>query len=416
MRPAACPAVCLGIVLALAGMLVSCAFLPAREEGAERPRTTTARPTYGIGKPAAQHLHTASIPALLPPPVSKTIRISSSTKLPLREILAYYTDPEDGYPGSQAVLDNQYGLISAIAPFWYKLDNRQPGRLIASVSAEHRRQIVANAHQKRLHVYLLVHNLFYGTLTEGKEVARQILRHPNHQQRFLDELEHEMAAYGYDGVNLDMENLYLEDRQAFSQFVKHLSDRLHQSDKRVAVCVAANTGDKRANPWSPWFDYRALGQSADRLVIMTYDEHNPRTAPGAVASYDWTESTIRYALNQGVPSSRILLGVPAYGWDWSSAGGKAKYTSYPMVLSIQQQYRAKPVWDSLSQSPHLSYTDETGANHNVWYENSYSLRFKLQLVERYNLAGIALWRPGLEDPDVWPTIAGKIRVKRFSTR
>jgi len=45
--------------------------------------------------------------------------------------------------------------------------------------------------------------------------------------------------------------------------------------------MAKTTGDSRANPWSPWFDYEKLGLFLDRLMIMTYDEHNPRTAPGS---------------------------------------------------------------------------------------------------------------------------------------
>jgi len=69
-----------------------------------------------------------------------------------------------------------------------------------------------------------------------------------------------MNQYSYDGINIDMENLYSKDRDSFSLMIKELTDTLHCDGKVVTVSVPANTGDSRANPWSPWFDYAKLGQ------------------------------------------------------------------------------------------------------------------------------------------------------------
>ncbi|XOS91003.1 glycosyl hydrolase family 18 protein [Brevibacillus laterosporus] len=100
-----------------------------------------------------------------------------------------------------------------------------------------------------------------------------------------------------------------------------------------------------------WFDYKLLGRYADRLVIMAYDEHNPRTKPGPVASIQWAEDTVRYALSQGVPAHKILLGVAGYGWNWNSNGEKAVYQSYKSLMELGKSHGATLNWDQERLAP-----------------------------------------------------------------
>ncbi|OIK06281.1 glycoside hydrolase family 18 [Bacillus sp. MUM 116] len=335
-----------------------------------------------------------------------------NTNKPTREVLGFYTEQEGTYPGSQPTVNSQFTHLSIIAPFWYKLDDKRPGSLIDSVTADHKRKVIGSAHEKHLKVYLVVHNLLYETVEKGKQVASQVLDHDKNRHVFIQNLRKEMNQYKYDGINIDMENLYLSDRDSFSLLIKELSDAMHRDGKAVTVSVPANTGDSRANPWSPWFDYAKIGLYSDSLMVMTYDEHNPRTKPGSTASVDWTEATIRYALKQGVASSKILLGIGGYGWDWDTTTNKALYSSYAQVMGKKTKFKAKVKWDSATQTPHFGYVDEKHHSHQVWFENSSSLRVKLNLVEKYNLRGIGIWRLGLEDPKYWTAISQKIKVKK----
>ncbi|MEH7250146.1 glycosyl hydrolase family 18 protein [Neobacillus niacini] len=335
----------------------------------------------------------------------------STNKTP-REVLGFYTEQEGSLPGSQPTVNSHFSNLSIIAPFWYKLDDKRPGYLIDSVTADHKKMVIQSAHEKHIKVYMVVHNLFYETVEKGKLVASNVLSNDRNRNIFIQNLRNEMNQFKYDGINIDMENLKLTDRDSFSLMIKELSDALHRDGKEVTVSVPANTGDSRANPWSPWFDYEKLGQYSDGLMIMTYDEHNPRTTPGSTASVDWTEATIQYALKQEVPPSKILLGIAGYGWDWDTTANKAVYSSYRQLMDQKKEYKAKVIWDTRSQTPHFSYVDKDQHNHQVWFENSHSLRFKLNLVEKYNLRGIGIWRLGLEDPMYWTIIPEVIKVKK----
>ncbi|MDP4170483.1 MAG: glycosyl hydrolase family 18 protein [Bacillota bacterium] len=354
-----------------------------------------------------------SIALLLMSSCSQLQRKVEYNKKTPREVLGFYTEPEGTYPGSQPTVTSHFTSLSIIAPFWYKLDDKRPGRLLDSVTADHKRKVIQSAHKKKLKVYMVVHNLLYETVEKGKQVASNVLDNDKNRTVFIQNLRNEINQFNYDGINIDMENLYMTDRDSFSLLIKKLSDALNRDGKVVTVSVPANTGDSRANPWSQWFDYEKLGQFSDGLMIMTYDEHNPRTPPGSTASVKWTEATIRYALKHGVPPSKIFLGIAGYGWDWdTTTSDKAVYSSYAQLMGQKSKYKAKVIWDSRSQTPHFSYADKKHHSHQAWFENSYSLRFKLNLVEKYNLRGIGIWRLGLEDPMYWTTIPEKIKVKK----
>jgi len=70
-----------------------------------------------------------------------------------------------------------------------------------------------------------------------------------------------------------------------------------------------------------------------------------------------------------------------------------------MELAAQEGVSVK--WHSQYKVPYFSY----GNGNQVWFENRYSTKYKLDLVKKYDLAGIALWRLGQEDPAVWETIS-----------
>ncbi|WP_257208727.1 glycosyl hydrolase family 18 protein [Bacillus sp. AFS031507] len=339
------------------------------------------------------------------------VQVHNTNKIS-REVLGFYTEQEGSFPGSQPTFNSQFNNISIIAPFWYKLDDKRPGSLIDSVPAAHKKKVILSAHEKQVKVYLVVHNLFYETTEKGKQVASNVLNNDKSRSVFIRNLRNEINQFSYDGINIDMENLYLTDRDSFSLMIKKLSDTLHRDGKVVTVSVPANTGDSRANPWSPWFDYPKLGIFADRVMIMTYDEHNANTTPGSTASTNWTEATIRYALNKGVPKSKILLGIAGYGWDWDKTAKKALYSSYALLMEHKTKYKAEILWDPRTQTPHYNYVDEKNHIHEAWFENSDSLRSKLNLVEKYNLQGIGIWRLGLEDPMYWKAIPETIKVKK----
>lgn len=62
--------------------------------------------------------------------------------------------------------------------------------------------------------------------------------------------------------------------------------------------------------WSGSFDRKQIGQVADYVIMMGYEEHwGGSQVPGSVASLPWVKEGTEL-LMKDVPAHKILLGVP----------------------------------------------------------------------------------------------------------
>jgi len=221
---------------------------------------------------------------------------------------------------------------------------------------------------------------------------------------------------GYDGVNIDFENLAYsddidDDRAAFTAFIHELAERLHALGLKLAISVPGKTEDSIDDDWSYPFDLTALGEDADLLQLMTYDQHGPWSDPGPVSGADWVEDCVAYAASL-VDPAKLLIGLPAYGYDWDLTDSDPESWTYSatsfswsgVAASGIAALLAKPGvvehWDAASRSPYVTYT-ERGHRHEAWFENAASLRAKTGLIAEYGLAGLSMWSLGQEDAAFW---------------
>lgn len=257
---------------------------------------------------------------------------------------------------------------------------------------------ITYANSKNIKTLAMITNNFDGN------IAKALLESSINRQALIKNILSALKSNNYKGVNVDLEGLYYYDRSYLTTFMRELYTSLHSQGFYVTMAVPAKTTDGPTLPWSGAYDYASLAQYTDQVVLMTYDEHYPGGKPGAIASIGWVENVIKYAITV-IPKTKLLLGTADYGYDWSSKGTKAYGIS--AIYNLASTYGATIKWDSVSQSAYFSYSDSAKILHTVWLENAESLRFKLNLVNSYNLSGIAIWRLGLEDASYWTSIKTK---------
>ena len=119
------------------------------------------------------------------------------------------------------------------------------------------------------------------------------------------------ALYGLDGINLDFENIYLKDKDAYTQFVREIAPLLREQGLVVSVAVGIPGGSET---WSLSHDRKALAETVDYVCLMTYDQHWP--APGSSAELQWVEDRLMATLEE-VPPDKLLLGIPLYTRLWA---------------------------------------------------------------------------------------------------
>jgi GH18 family chitinase len=213
-----------------------------------------------------------------------------------------------------------------------------------------------------------------------------------------------IEEHGFDGVNIDLEGVPAVDRSNYSTLLKELKAMLKPAGYLLTVSIPAKTRDNPLDNWNGAYDYAAIGEYADMVTLMTYDEHWAGGYPGPVASLSWVQQVLDYAV-KSIPRGKILMGVAAYGYNWSSAGGCSTVLWNKADALASRNGGAR--WSDQYSAPYLIYYDQRGYRHEVWFENRFSLALKLDLANRYDLAGIAVWRLGFEDYSFWQTVAEK---------
>lgn len=230
------------------------------------------------------------------------------------------------------------------------------------------------------------------------------------RESLVAELAEAIEKYDLDGINIDLENLNELDTANYTDFVRLLREALPE-DKEVSVAVAAKSYDAKTG-WHASYDFEELAKYSDYLMLMTYDESYYGSAPGPVASMDFVEKSIQYALTK-VPADKIVLGIPFYGryWQIGSYGGRG--ISLYRVEELVAKYNGKVYFDESKKSNYAIVTIPKGSYETVhgrvlepgeyiiWYESDISIKLKLKLVEKYNLKGTGSWSLNEAPSQIW---------------
>jgi spore germination protein len=314
-------------------------------------------------------------------------------------VVGYYAEDWQGDTAALTSLRAAGPNVDIVVNFQFQVDAR--GNLATRPYPE----LLTAAREKGVKVYGLVHN--YVDSGFSSAVAAAVLGDPTARKNAVEQIWKACQLFGLAGIDIDIENVPPSQRENYTAFVRELAERLKPEGYAVSLSVPAKTGDDAHSAWTGAYDYAALGQYADRVAVMAYDEHTPGFAAGPIASIGWTERVAAYAASQIEPK-KVLLGIAAYGYDWVAGTTVARALSVPQAEALAARTGAKIEWDAEAQVPCFTYLDH-GTQRIVYYENAASTATKLNLVQRYGLGGIAIWRLGLESPSLWPVIQEKLR-------
>lgn len=220
-----------------------------------------------------------------------------------------------------------------------------------------------------------------------------VVRNREARSRLIENLLMVMSQKGYGGLDIDFEYILAEDRDAFTEFVRICADRMHEAGYRLSVALAPKTSADQPGLLYAGKDYRALGEEADSVLLMTYEWGYMYGPPMAVAPLQKVREVVQYAVTE-IPPQKINLGIPNYGYDWplpfEQGTTAADIIGNVEAVRIAAAYGAEIFYDEISQSPYFYYTDK-GVSHVVWYEDVRSLSRKFGLIEEFGLQGAGYW-------------------------
>lgn len=248
---------------------------------------------------------------------------------------------------------------------------------------------------------------------------------PESRKKFAQSVRAFLVRYGFDGVDLDWEypvvatdvnpNVRPEDGTNYALLAAALRSELDaqskQDGRRYEISAAMPAGFQV-------YEKIALAQLAphlDFINLMTYDFHGrwekQRTGHNAPLYASATTPDPRFTadsavggyLAAGVPSKKIVLGVPSYGYGWTGVPSATPYGSasglgagtlpaepgfydYRTVAALVAQNPSAERWDEAAQASF--YYDG-----NLWigYDSPRALRKKLEYVGAKDLGGVMFW-------------------------
>lgn len=257
------------------------------------------------------------------------------------------------------------------------------------------------------------------TLADGTTTSTvaAVLATPESRQQAAEAIAGVSGDYA--GITVDFEGLKGEDtKKAYADFMKTLRAAL-PGNKTLYVCVQPDT-------WYTGFDYRALGEICDKVILMAHD-YQWTSVPAEYVGTSKTDSPVTpfpdiyNALRDitdpviGVQDrNKIALAISfgTAGFHVDENGNLLETKIYHPAQDTLAKRLAQPdasvTYHSLYRNPCASYTTEDGSRYKVWYEDARSVADKIQLAKLFGITGVSLWRigniPTYPGYDVWSAV------------
>lgn len=252
----------------------------------------------------------------------------------------------------------------------------------------------------------------------GLDKTSQIITDMKKRETLINNVVAIAKKYKFKGINLDFENMYMKDKDEYSQFVRELSAVLRKNEIIISVDVNVPDGSET---WSLCYDHKAIADAADYMILMAYDQYGIGQ-DGPTASITWVENNVKKLLERDeIDNSKFILGVPFYSKyrknKITMVNGEEQQTklkSYSLNMKnaknylSSSKYKEYAKWDEELGQYYIEYKTQDEIE-KIWIEEENSLEGKIELINQYNLAGIASWRRGFETSDVWQTINNKMK-------
>lgn len=280
--------------------------------------------------------------------------------------------------------------LNVISPTWFKVCDNDGG-FTSFASKEY----VNKAHEMGLEVWALIENIEY----EDSIDMYAILSSTSTREKLINDLVSTVQEYDIDGINLDFEQISMDCGQHYIEFIRELSIPCRENG------IVLSIDDPVPTSYTNHYDRTEQGIVADYVIIMGYDEHYAGSEEaGSVASINFVEDGIEQTVKQ-VPAEKVINAIPFYTRIWETTGDSI--SSQAVGMDMAEEYvRAHGIvleWDDVTCQNYGEYKSGDTL-YQIWLEDEKSIEVKLNIMEKYKIAGVAAWRLGYEKPVIWDEI------------
>jgi len=291
---------------------------------------------------------------------------------------------------------NDSAKLQTISPVWYQISDQ--GKL-QETEGQYRDKIIELARSREIKIIPTISNA--KDFGFDPERVSEFLDNREDQESFASEIIKVAVDSGFDGWDLDWEEIFPEDKDSYSAFLEYLAGRFDELGLLLSVSVHAQTGKESDWVGTKGQDLVRIGRHADFVRVMAYDFHHAGSAPGAVAPLEELVQVVEYNLSV-IPVEKLVIGLPTYGYRWAMGSGQSM--QYVEIKENIVALGAKVHLDEESFSKWSEYSLD-GVDYTVWFDDSQTLAKKVNLIREYGIYQICLWHLGGEDEEIWEALA-----------
>lgn len=302
------------------------------------------------------------------------------------------------YGSNTETLGSKIEGVTTVSPTWYELKNSK-GDIKSSFSKAYYDKAKQNGYE----IWPIVTNGIDNADYSSKDTS-DLMNSEEAREKFIKNLLKIAQDNKLDGINIDFEAMKTDDKGLYTQFIRELCPIFRKYNIKVSVDMY----------FVAYMERSKIGEAADYVILMGYDQRgNWSQEAGSISEISWVENNIKSLINDSnIDPSKIILGVPFYTRLWIE--NTANDTLTTKVYSI------KNCIDFLkTNSIEAIYDEESGQNYaqtqkgnviyKLWIEDETSMKNRVDIVNKYNLAGISGWQKGLETNDIWKVITENIK-------
>lgn len=278
--------------------------------------------------------------------------------------------------------------VNVLAPTWYSVTDSS-GSMSCYASAG----LVNKMHQRGTDVWALVSdfdtNVDFAALYSSKKARTNM----------VNTLINDAEKYGFDGINLDFENIKSAYAKDYLQFVRELSIECERKG------LVLSTDNYKPEAYNRCYNLKEQSRFVDYVIVMAYDEHYAGTDAGSVASLPFVKEAVEDTV-QLVGNEHVIAGIPFYTRIWTTTDGNTTSRAVGMQAAVEQLNSDGQValWNDDCGQYVASYT-VGNSTRQIWFEEEKSIEAKMQVIQENNVAGVAGWKLGLEKSSVWSVIS-----------
>ncbi|AEB75367.1 spore gernimation protein [Clostridium botulinum] len=334
--------------------------------------------------------------------VGEVIKIPSTKKIGTIEVNGYT------YPNiNMDVLRKTLPYLTYLSIFNYEVKGN--GDLF-NIPDE---QLIQEARKAKVAPLMVITNIDHGG-GFSSDILHSIFSSKEIQQKLTDNIIQTLKSKNYQGLNIDFEYVYPQDRENYNNFLTTLTKTLNNMGYIVNTALAPKTNANQPGILYESHDYKFHGNTVNHVIIMTYEWGYTYGPPMAVAPVNQVSKVLGYAVTE-IPSKKVFMSIPNYGYDWTLPyvkGVAAKVVSNVEAVDLAVKTGSVIQYDKTSASPFFNYYDNLGRGHVVWFEDARSINEKLMLINKYNLGGVSYWTIGKYFPQNWLVLNSLYDVKK----